>query len=111
VRYIDELARWIVQQNFDFVYWNMMHDSWYFSISTMPDLVKEQITAHLQNVDVPAQYREEFDRIIDFMNGGASTDGFMLRLKIKDLDRKRQQNLHDVAPEFANIIGYDYNKA
>jgi len=111
VRYIDELARWIAQQNFDFVYWNMMHDSWYFSISTMPDLVKEQITSHLQNADVPAQYREEFDRIIDFMNGGASTDGFMLRLKIKDLDRKRQQNLYDVAPEFANIIGYDYNKA
>jgi MoaA/NifB/PqqE/SkfB family radical SAM enzyme len=111
VRYIDELARWIVQQNFDFVYWNMMHDSWYFSISTMPDTVKSEITTYLQNANVPAQYREEFDRIIDFMNGGASTDGFMLRLKIKDLDRKRQQNLHDVAPEFANIIGYDYNKA
>jgi MoaA/NifB/PqqE/SkfB family radical SAM enzyme len=111
VRYIDELARWIAKQEFDFVYWNMMHDSWYFSISTMPDSVKSKLTTYLQNADVPAQYREEFDRIIDFMNGGASTDGFMLRLKIKDLDRKRQQNLHDVAPEFANIIGYDYNKA
>jgi hypothetical protein len=28
-------------------------------------------------------------------------------MKIKDLDRKRQQNLFVVQPEFAEIIGYD----
>jgi hypothetical protein len=41
------------------------------------------------------------------MNRGASTDGFMMRMKIKDLDRKRQQNLCTVQPEFAAIIEYD----
>ena len=41
------------------------------------------------------------------MNNGASTDGFMTRLKISDLDRKRQQNLCDVAPEFAELIEYN----
>jgi hypothetical protein len=55
---------------------------------------------------VPAQYRAEFDRIIDFMNTGASTDGFMLRMKIADLDRKRNQNLRTVEPEFAELIDY-----
>jgi hypothetical protein len=89
----------------------MMHDSWYFSIATLPDTAKEQITQHLQTATIPVQYQEEFQRIVDFMNRGASTDGFMLRLKIRDLDRKRQQNLKDVAPEFAQIIDYDYNKA
>jgi hypothetical protein len=44
------------------------------------------------------------------MNGGASTDGFMLRMKVRDLDRKRKQNLRSVAPEFAEIIGYDYDQ-
>ena len=107
VRYIDELARWIVLQDFDFVYWNMMHDAWYFSIATLPDTVKEVCIAHLKTANVPEQYRAEFDRICEFMNGGASTDGFMLRLKIKDLDRKRQQNLATVAPEFAQLIDYD----
>ena len=52
----------------------------------------------------------QFDKITDFMNGGASTDGFMLRMKVRDLDRKRKQNLRDVAPEFAEIIGYDYDQ-
>jgi hypothetical protein len=43
------------------------------------------------------------------MTGGASTDGFMLKMKIRDLDRKRQQNMRDVAPEFAELLGYDYS--
>jgi len=106
VRYIDELARWIVLQGFDFVYWNMMHDAWYFSIATLPDAAKAALTEHLRSADVPLQYRREFDRIIDFMNTGASTDGFMLRMKIADLDRKRNQNLQDVEPELATLINY-----
>ena len=110
VRYIDQLAQWIVLQGFDFVYWNMMHDAWYFSIATLPDSAKAEIAEHLRSADVPTQYREEFDRIIDFMNNGASTDGFMLRMKVRDLDRKRKQNLRSVAPEFAEIIGYDYDQ-
>ena len=43
------------------------------------------------------------------MNRGADSDGSMLRMKIRDLDRKRNQNLADVAPEFAAMIGYNYN--
>ena len=111
VRYIDQLAQWIALQSFDFVYWNMMHDAWYFSIATLPDTAKVSITEHLRSADVPTQYRAEFDRIIDFMNNGASTDGFMTRMKIRDLDRKRQQNLHTVAPELADMLNYNYEQA
>jgi len=106
VRYLNEVAHWIALQKFDFVYWNMMHDAWYFSIATLPDSAKKQIIAHLESADVPAQYQDEFVRIADFMRNGASTDGFMTRMKIADLDRKRNQNLRTVSPEFAQIIGY-----
>jgi MoaA/NifB/PqqE/SkfB family radical SAM enzyme len=107
VYYLEHVARWIAEQSFDFVYWNMMHDAWYFSIATLPDTAKAAIEKHLNTADVPVQYRAEFDRICDFMNRGASTDGFIMRMKIKDLDRKRQQNLCVVQPEFAEIIGYE----
>ena len=110
VRYIDQLAHWIALQQFDFMYWNIMHDAWYFSIATLPDSAKVSITEHLRSADVPPQYCGEFDRIIDFMNNGASTDGFMTLMKIRDLDRKRQQNLRDVAPELADIISYSKNE-
>ena len=106
VRYLNELAHWLALQRFDFVYWNMMHDAWYFSIATLPDSAKKQIIAHLESTDVPVQYRDEFVRIADFMRNGASTDGFMTRMKIADLDRKRNQDLRLVASEFAQIIEY-----
>ena len=108
VRYLDQVAQWIDKnkESFNFVYWNMMHDAWYFSIATLPDPAKASITEHLCTADVPPQYREEFDRIVDFMNTGASTDGFILRMKIADLDRKRNQNMRTVAPELADLIAY-----
>jgi hypothetical protein len=86
-----------------------MHDAWYFSIATLPDTVKVSITEHLRTTDVPLLYREEFARIVDFMNGGASTDGFMLRMKIADLDRKRNQDFARVCPEMAALLDYKKN--
>ena len=106
VRYIDQLAQWIVQQGFDFVYWNIMHDAWYFSIASLPDTAKAALTEHLKNSSVPLEYAQEFGRIADFMNNGASTDGFMTRMKIADLDRKRNQDFAQVAPEMAALIEY-----
>jgi len=106
VRYIDQLANWIVAQEFNFVYWNMLHDAWYFSIATLPDSAKQALTQHLTTASIPDQFASEFKRIVDFMNNGASTDGFMLRMKIADLDRKRNTDFAQTAPEMADIIGY-----
>lgn len=107
--YLDEVARWIDQQPWDFVYWNMLHEAYYFGIASLPAAAKEVITKKLQAADVPNRFREEFDRVIDFMNRGASLDGDILRMRIKDLDFKRQQSLNDIMPEFAQIINYDYH--
>lgn len=113
VRYLDQVAQWIGhnRESFNFVYWNMMHDAWYFSIATLPETAKQGIEQHLRSADIPAEYREEFARIIDFMNRGVATDGNILRMRIRDLDFKRQQNLAEVEPEFAALIDYDYNQA
>jgi len=110
VRYLDQVANWIYlnREGFDFVYWNMMHDAWYFSIATLPDSAKAAVAQHLRTADVPDIYRAEFDRIVEFMLKGASTSGDMLRMKVADLDRKRQQNFAAVAPEMAQLIDYDF---
>ncbi len=109
IRYIDQLAVWIAEQEFDFVYWNMMHDAWYFSIGCLPAEAKEALTDHLLTAPIPPQWIEEFARIIDFMNNGASTDGFMTRMKIADLDRKRNTDFAQVCAEMAELISYDRN--
>jgi MoaA/NifB/PqqE/SkfB family radical SAM enzyme len=106
VRYLGDIAAWLEQnrESFNFVYWNMMHDAWYFSIGCLPESAKKAISEYLDSINTI--YRDEFDRIKDFMNRGASTDGFMTRMKIADLDRKRNQDLAQVAPEFAQLIDY-----
>jgi organic radical activating enzyme len=106
VLYLEDVANWIDQQRFDFVYWNMMHEAYYFSISTLPELAKTAIASQLNASSVSDRARKEFDNIIDFMNRGASLDGNILRMKIADLDRKRQQTIATIQPEFANLIKY-----
>jgi MoaA/NifB/PqqE/SkfB family radical SAM enzyme len=108
IRYLEELANWVDTQKFDFVYWNMMHDAYYFSINTLPESAKQALTLILTNAQVSSQHREEFLRIVDFMNNGASLDGFILRMRVADLDRKRNQNLALVEPELAELIDYDF---
>jgi organic radical activating enzyme len=108
VYYLEQLANWIDQQDFDFVYWNMMHEAYYFSINTLPELAKQAIAQHLQQAQVNAQTQQEFGNIIAFMNNGVALDGNILRMRIADLDRKRQQNLATVEPEFAQLIDYNF---
>ena len=106
VMYLEELAQWIDQQAFDFVYWNMMHEAYYFSISTLPNNAKLAIATQLQQAVVDDRTRQEFAQIIDFMNRGVSLDGNILRMRVADLDRKRNQDLSVVEPEFAKLINY-----
>jgi organic radical activating enzyme len=106
VYYLEDLAQWIDTQAFDFVYWNMMHEAYYFSINTLPESTKQAVSARLQQCQVSSWHQQEFARIIDFMNNGVGLDGFILRMKVADLDRKRGQNLADVEPEFAQLIEY-----
>lgn len=107
VRYLDEVALWIALQDFDFVYWNMMHDAWYFSISRLPAHAKQHIADHLSTCGVPRQFREEFARIIDFMMQGESSNGEETLQQIRQLDQRRHQDLRKIAPELARILEYD----
>jgi len=106
VMYLEDVAQWIDTQDFDFVYWNMLHDAYYFSIGTLPAEAKRVATDRLRQANIPAKFRAEFDRVVDFMNNGASLDGQLLRIKVEDLDFKRQQRLGDYLPELAQAIGY-----
>jgi len=90
----------------DFVYWNMMHDAYFFSISSLPERAKHVITKRLLTTQLPTRVKEEFARVADFMNRGVSLDGEQLRREVGNLDRRREQDLRTVQPEFANLIDY-----
>lgn len=106
VMYLQNLAQWIDQQGFDFVYWNMMHEAYYFSVSTLPEFAKLKVIERLQQAQVNASHLREFQRIQDFIRQGASLDGNILRMKIKDLDWRRGTDLRDYHAELAEAIKY-----
>lgn len=106
VYYLETVATWILEQKMDFVYWNMLHDAYFFSISSLPEPAKQAIAKRLWAADVPDPVKEEFNRVADFMNQGASLDGERLRREVGNLDRRRGQDLRTVQPEFAKLIDY-----
>lgn len=106
VMYLENLANWIDQQQFDFVYWNMLHEAYYLSVSTMPDNAKQLAIQQLKNANVSGLHRIEFDRIIDFINNGVSLDGNILRMKIADVDWRRNQDLRNDHIELAQALDY-----
>jgi MoaA/NifB/PqqE/SkfB family radical SAM enzyme len=110
VYYLNDVAQWIYGLTFDFVYWNVLHDQFYFSIGTLPTPAKQAIERHLRSQTWPEKCLPEIEGIIDFMNKGNSLDGELLKSHAKELDFKRNQNLSTVAPEFAELIGYNINE-
>ena len=106
VMYLEELALWIDLQDFDFIYWNMLHEAYYHSVSTLPEQAKELAIQRLNDADVSKIHREEFDRIIEFIRNGVSLDGNILRMNIADVDWRRSQDLRTHHPELADAIDY-----
>ena len=109
VCYLDQVAEWIARnrESFNFVYWNMLHEPAYFSVASLPDAAKNAIELHLTTCDVPKEFQGEIKRIVDFMRRGESTDGQGMLKRMRELDALRNQNLAQVAPELAGIIGYE----
>ena len=108
VMYLEDVAAWIDQQDFDFVYWNMLHDAPQFCIANLPTKAKEITQARLRSGRFSVKHDAEIQRIIDFMNQGTSTDGSDLRRSVYEVDQRRGQDLNQVAPEFAFAIDYDF---
>ena len=107
VFYLNSLADWILKQEFDFVYWNVMHDAWYFSVSSLPEVAKQFVNKCLSEDSAVDSWVVERNKILQFMNQGKSSDGVELKKQIKILDQRRNQNLAEILPKLADAIGYE----
>jgi MoaA/NifB/PqqE/SkfB family radical SAM enzyme len=107
VLYLSDVAKWIEQQGFDFVYWNMLHDAPQHCIANLPDSAKTLIADHLKQSQVPEAYQKDIQGVIDFMFSRPGTNGQDLIKNIRMLDQRRAESLRNVAPELAEILNYD----
>ena len=104
VYYLDTLVKWIEQQKFDSIYFNVLHTIWYFSVRSLNDEAKKLVSDKFTNLQLP--YQEDIDGIIKFMNQGKSTDCSKLIKILKNSDLQRKQSFADTHPEMAKAIGY-----
>jgi MoaA/NifB/PqqE/SkfB family radical SAM enzyme len=107
VMYLEELAHWIDEQQFDNVYWNMLHEEASVSVRSLHPMGKIKAKARLILAKVSSQHKKEFDNVIKFMEQGQSIDNQILLDKIKQKDQLRNENLWDHHPELAEAIGYE----
>jgi len=107
ILYLADVATWIDQQSFDFVYWNMLHDAPYFCIANLPSRVKDLAESRLRSAEFGPRHNAEINNIIEFMRKGTDSDGVDLLRNIRHIDLRRDQNLAVVAPELAEALLYD----
>jgi MoaA/NifB/PqqE/SkfB family radical SAM enzyme len=104
--HLADISRWIDTQNFDYVYWNILHDPYYLSIANLSSEIKKSVTDYINTANAPNKWSLEFKKILDFMNNGSESDGEELLLNIKKLDQRRSVSLATVDPILAEILGY-----
>lgn len=107
VMYLADVADWIDQQAFDFVYWNMLHDGPHFCIANLSRQAKQLADNRLRAAKFTAAHKVEIDRIIDFMWQGQQDLSQELCTIIRQVDQRRSQDLRQIAPDFAQAIGYE----
>ena len=102
--HLDNVANWIQQQNFDFVYWNILHEPWYLSISCLPAKAKKSINDMYKNKSFKSNLQNNMANILEFMNNGTDSDGQDLIKHIVSLDHRRGHNLRSVDPLLCDIL-------
>jgi hypothetical protein len=105
--HLESLAHWIDMQDFDFIYWNMLHEARHFSIASLPPAAKQRAAQRLDSATVTAFHRREFDQIRNFMLAGESMPAEQIKDQIRRLDQRRAQNLRTVIWELAEALDYD----
>lgn len=103
--YIDEMCEWIPKQEFDFVYFNLLHSAEHFSIKNLNARAKFLINSKYHAYD--GLYADEIRNLLAFMNSEKDGNTDNLVKLTKKFDISRNQKLSDDHPEIAAAIGYD----
>ena len=105
--YIEELAHWIEAQQFDFVYWNLLHEIWYMSIAHLNEVAKMHAISMIWDMDPMVPHKREFNKLVKFMEQGETRDSKELCDNIRKFDNIRNESLLDHHETLAKWIGYE----
>lgn len=104
VLYLESITQWEYFDKFDFVYWNMLHDSPENCIQALPDTAKSTVAATLRRAEVSERVRREFNQAIEFMNRSNGVFAEAVRQRITELDAQRGHSLRSTHPELYRLL-------
>jgi len=105
VLYLKDIVAWKFYDKFDFVFWNMLHDSPEWCITSLPQIAKRAVAQQLKHsLVLDDEIQEEFNNIVDFMRHDSKVTLYELMIKIKCLDEKRGEHLRDTHPELWKLL-------
>ena len=107
VYYLEELCEWIREQEFDFDYFNMLHDPRWLNIGEMTPEAKSLVIDKLFNGKFSTAHRTEIDKIISFIKNGTDSDGKKFVREMKKMDAIRDEDFSQTHPEIAQAMGYE----
>jgi MoaA/NifB/PqqE/SkfB family radical SAM enzyme len=107
VYYLPEICDWANTQDFDYIYFNMLHDPWHMNIGRMTPAAQQLVIERLTNHKFHTRYRAEIERIVQFIRNGSGSDGQKFLTTMKLADQYRKQSFAETHAEIARAMGYD----
>jgi len=102
-----EICDWIEQQNFNYVFFNYLHESKEWNVQYLPNNYKQKIQKKLLGSNTSIKMRKEIGKAVNFMmNQNLASDqmDWQRSEKIKASDEYRNQSFVAVHPEYEGIL-------
>lgn len=106
VYYFDQLSRWAMEQGFDMVYVNMLHDPPHMNIGRMTPRARDLVLDKLKTAEFHPRMINEVQGLINFISNGSGSNGSEFCEFMKRIDSNRDENFKNTHPEIAEAMGY-----
>jgi len=104
---LEKVAEWIETQDFDYVFYNYLHEAKEWNVQYLPQKYKDNIQIKLSNSNINGQHGKEINKALKFMMDKHLANNEMdnrRRAKIIASDRFRGQNFESIHTEYEGLL-------
>jgi len=104
---LDNMADWIKQQNFDYVFYNYLHEAKEWNVQYLPIHLKQKIKKKLEAYDGDLWHYKQIQNAINFMmsaNLHSEEMDHKRKIKIKMSDQFRNESFAETFPELKELV-------
>tara|TARA_E500000318_G_scaffold89273_1_gene86803 strand:+ start:1097 stop:2242 length:1146 start_codon:yes stop_codon:yes gene_type:complete len=104
---LEQVARWIETQDFNYVFYNYLHEAKEWNVQYLPTQYKENIKTKLLSNTINGQQGKEINKALDFMmdkNLGNKQMDARRKAKIQASDKFRNQNFETIHSEYQGLL-------